>query len=95
MKTIIKNIPDAEITKMEALTYEIGARKDIIAFMIDKNMTDSDSFNTYYNEYMKFYKEFDFAKNNISEKYVATEYPNCVWNLNFYTRELEIYVNEE
>lgn len=83
---------------IEALDYEYSARRDIISFMLENNMsTTSESFNKYQKEMMEFKVKFATAKQELEEKYVQPllkENQTVSWKLDYSTCELTITEQE-
>jgi hypothetical protein len=78
---------------IEGLQYEVDSRKDIISFMIDKNMIDSVAFATYQKEYFECYSKYQMAKGQLEKTYVTpllTGDQRANWNLDFETKTLMI-----
>lgn len=77
-------ISDDLCNYIESLQYEVNARKDLCAFMIDHGMMESESFRKYHDEYIKCNAEYNVAKNTLTKEYGI----KGSWNLDFDTREL-------
>ena len=94
-----KNVPMPEefCNYVESLMYETNARKDVIAFMIDRNVDNKERFDQYHKEYLEFYAQYELVKQEIQKTYVDEVYGDQAirWNLNFQTQELEIDLKDE
>jgi len=89
----IKKIVPAELCDyVEGLQYEMESRKDLLAFMIGRDIM-SESFNKYHEEYLEYYSQFQAAKNFIANSY-CTEDNIVSWNLNYNLQTLEIETND-
>lgn len=78
---------------LEKLTYEVGARKDLLSFMIESKM-NSELFNEYHDEYLEIYAEYQIAKQKLEEEYIKPFMEDGKvydWDLNFHKKE--VYVN--
>lgn len=94
MKTVAIEIPKDLSTYIESLAYETNSRKDIIAFMIDRGMINSEGFQSYHNEYQEYYMKYELAKKEMADKYVSPEHPGCTWTLDFQTGIVTVEVLE-
>lgn len=98
MKTIEITIENKQMVNLlESLALETNSRKDVISFMLSNDMmlADAKSFEKYHDEYQKFYKQYDTAKQEFQKLYVD-KIPNAVhWNLDFTNSLLTVTVNEE
>lgn len=84
---------DSEIcNKIEALQYEVESRKDIITSVIAGTVSmKGDLFEKYHNEYQEFFKQYNKAKQEMTDKYITDPaLKNKAWNLTFNTCELTI-----
>lgn len=88
-------IDDKElVTKLEATNYEVESRKEVIAFMLGSNYTNSEAFKLYQDEYQKFFMEYNLLKARLEELYVkpvVNTDQRVDWNLDFQTGVLTIY----
>lgn len=79
------------VNRIEALQYEVSARQNILAFMIENghNM-DADNYKRYNGEYLDFFKQLEEAKEEFATEYVypQTNGKRVAWNLDF--KELEV-----
>jgi hypothetical protein len=66
----IKNY-DIELKELERLHYEVNARAEIVALLINKQMQNSESFDKYWIEYLKVFKQYQEAKNKFVQIIVA------------------------
>lgn len=98
MKTIEITIDNQQMVELlESLTLETESRRDVISFMLSNDMmtTSSESFKKYHDEYQKFYKQYDIAKQEFQKMYVDV-IPNAVhWSLNFNDSLLTVTVDEK
>ena len=98
MKTIEITIDNRQMVELlESLALETNSRKDVISFMLlnDMMLTNSKSFEKYHDEYQKFYKQYDIARQEFQKMYVDT-IPNAInWSLDFASGLLNVTVNEE
>ena len=78
---------------IEGLMYEVNARKDLVAFCIERGMSlDGEIFQRYHKEYVDFSAQYEMAKKELEKTYVQAEYPNSKWRLDFPTHTLTIEV---
>jgi len=83
---------------IESLQYETYARKDIIAFMLEKNMNMStDSAKEYQKEYKRYFSEYEIALQQLKELYIYAN-PSIAdkevkWSLDFESKMLTIEVD--
>ena len=82
MRKIEVSIPEEVCNYLESLMYETNARKDLIAFCMDKGIS-GEMFNKYNKEYIELYTQYEIAKNEMADKYIMPNHPNCNWNMNF------------
>lgn len=77
---------------IERYQYEMIARKEIIAFMLESGMnTDTNSFKAYEKEYLEYFVKYNEAKNQLEQLYIIPVLGKVQnWNLNFRTRELTV-----
>lgn len=88
-------IPVEVSNHMEGLMYDVNARKDLLAFMINNNMSNSEDFKIYHKEYVDSLVTYEKAKKQLSAEYIEKDYPNCSWVLDFATHTLNIEVHDE
>ena len=80
---------------LEALIYETNARKDMIAYMIDHGMTNTESYDRYHNEYVEYHAKYEMAKHELEVTYVhPLKLGDVKWIMNFRTNQLEIEVTD-
>lgn len=89
---IVKDIPEELSNYLEALCYETGARKDLLAFMVERGMQKQEAFLEYQKEFVECYSRYEIAKTELASEYVTPEFPGAKWNLDFATHELTIEV---
>lgn len=77
-------VPEELCSYIEALQYEVNARKDLCAFMIDHSMMDSPQFERYHKEYIECNIKYNAAKDQLTKMFNV----KGPWNLEFETREL-------
>lgn len=86
-------IPEKMSDYIEGLMYEVNARKNLVAFCIERGMDlEGEVFQRYHKEYVDFTAEYEMAKKEMADTYVVPEYPNCNWQLDFATHTLTIEV---
>lgn len=83
-------IPRELCDYLEALMYEVNARKDLLAFMLDHDMGNSEAFQNYQKEYVECYASYEIAKHEMAMKYITPKYPNGRWSVNFTNSTVEI-----
>lgn len=87
MVTVEIEIPEDTSTYIESLQYELNARKDLLAFMIDRGQNETPGFQKYHQEYMEFSAQYEMAKNEMAGTYIVPKYgKDAIWNLDFRTR---------
>lgn len=95
MKTVKIEIPEKLSDYIESLMYEVNARRDLLAFCVERGMdVDGEVFQRYHKQYVEFNAEYELAKKNLTEDYVAGKHPNAKWNLDFMTHTLTVEVQE-
>ena len=77
-------VPEELNNYIEALQYEVNARKDLCAYMIDHGMEGTDQFNKYHKEYIECFVNYNTAKDELTKMFNISG----AWNLDFETREL-------
>lgn len=95
-ETIIK-IDEALATYIESLQYEVNARRDIISFMLERDMdTSSKAFEQYQKEYNELFVQYTTAKDELEKRFVipAVGDQRVGWNLDFATKEVTITAKE-
>lgn len=95
MKTITIT-PDSEACAMlERLSYEIEARKSVIAEMLAQNMDiGTEAFVKYQSELVKLKAQFETAKKEFQAAYVDTIPGAQRWNLEYASCTLTVEVQE-
>ena len=84
MKKIEIKIPEDMSNYIEGLMYEVNARKDLVAFCIERGVDiNNDIFQRYHKEYIDFSAQYEIAKKEMENTYIKPKYPNCKWNLDF------------
>jgi hypothetical protein len=77
---------------IEGLSFEKTARANLITFMLDNNMDNKEMFEKINTEYLEYYIQFELAKKQLEEIYLASAYktiPN--WSLDYHSKEVTIY----
>lgn len=91
-KKVIHIDDEAVVNKLEALSYEIQARKDLLSYMIqqDVNISESNAFKEYHAEYQKFVKDYEIAKRDFEVNFIRptlADNQKVSWNLDFHTHD--------
>lgn len=87
--TMVK-IDETLCKRIEAIQFEVNARKDLLAFMMDGRLTiDSEQFEKYHDEYIQYHVEYEKAKQELQDKYVPDGSKR--WELDFSSCEVKIY----
>lgn len=93
MKTKEITIENQEIVDLvESLQYEVESRKEIISFMIEKTLQNTENFESYQNEYREYFVQLSVAKNTL-EQMIKAAYPEInilTWNLEFSTKKITV-----
>lgn len=92
-ETLKISIDEGFSNYLEKLAYEVGARKDLLSFMIESKM-NSELFDKYHDEYLEIYAEYQIAKQKLEEDYIKPlmeDGKTYDWDLNFHKKE--VYVN--
>ena len=76
---------------VESLMYEVSARRDLCAFMIDHGMSGTEHFEKYHDAYLKANAEYAVAKVELAK--MAGK--GTKWHLDFENRELVIEDEKE
>lgn len=82
MKNFEVSIPEEVCNYLESLMYESDARKDLLAFCMDRGIT-GETFDRYHKEYIEFSAQYTIAKQEMADQYIMPEHPNCNWYLDF------------
>lgn len=83
---------------IESIDYELGARKELVAFMLENNMkVNTDAFKKYQHELTEYSIKFKLAKNELEKQYVfpAIGDAKVNWRLDYSTSELTITFLED
>ena len=93
-KEIIEVVIPKEMSNyIEGLMYEVNARKNLVAFCIERNIdTNSEIFQRYHKEYVDFTAQYELAKKEMEKEYIVNKYPNCNWKLDFATHTVSVEV---
>lgn len=76
--------------KLEKLQYEVSARQNLLAYLIQSDIDpNNEKFNKYHKEYLNFFKEYEKAKKQLTNKYIKDD-KNKQWSLDFETQILTI-----
>lgn len=78
---------------LERLQYEVESRKQILAYIINKDVDFLNQFfNKYYDEYIYFFIEYNLMKNDFEKKYLKNIIDKnfIKWSLDFNTREVVV-----
>lgn len=88
---------NAELSNfVEAASYEVNSRLDVISYMLSNNMsTSTDAFRSYQAELIEYKKKYELAKAEVESQVVrpyldAHNIPNATWNLNFASHMITI-----
>jgi len=96
IKTYIETIGEETVNFLEALSYEVESRKNLLDFLSEKPDVNEKLFDKYFSEYQEFFVKYDLAKKNFEFTYIREKYPQVInWELTFYNRELKINVQED
>lgn len=92
-------VPQEVVNEIQRYDVEMCSRRDLISFMISKDMDIStEKFKQYQNEYSKAYFAFEQAKHNIEFNYVNSNMQynekKISWKLDYNTCELKIIYEE-
>ena len=92
MATKIIPVHEEIVLEIEKLQYEVNARKEVIAYLINKNIDmDNTTFIKYNDEYLEYYIKYNMAKNKVEKDFVYTAVENPInWNLDFGTKKITI-----
>lgn len=96
--TKIIDIPEEVRDNLQALAVEVESRANLLAFMMNSNMSmASENFMQYQKEYKDYYRQYDKAKAEFQKKYVndvvldnGGNLYNADWNLDFDSCEVTI-----
>lgn len=84
MKEIEVTIDQDIVNQLEALNYEVQARKSVVAEMLAQNMDiGTSSFEKYQRELVEFTVQYEAAKNELQKQYVDSIDGAERWNLDF------------
>jgi hypothetical protein len=77
---------------MEALQVEKDSRANLITFMMNTNMGNTEAFNKLQQEYLLFFMEYELAKRMLEKIYLKPKYEKIrSWNLDFRSKEITVY----
>jgi len=81
---------------IESLQYETNARKDLLAFMLERGQGETEGFKKYHTEYIEYSTQYEMAKAQITNEYVIPKYgKNASWNLDFKTATVTVTYTEQ
>lgn len=88
---------NAELSNfVEAASYEVNSRLDVISYMLSNNMpTATDAFRSYQAELIEYKKKYELAKAEVESQVVkpyldSHQIPNATWNLDFASHMITI-----
>lgn len=91
-------VEESLLNYLEALMYECGRTKEIVAYMLDNNFdTVSDSFKQWEKDNQKAYIEYSHAKETMTKEIIPNLLPKIKekpfqWEVNFYNKEVVVDV---
>lgn len=91
---MVVSVSQEWVDKIQALQFEVTARKDIISYMLSNGHDmNSEGYKKYYAEYMEFFKEYDKVKDEFAREYVLPYTNNKLvdWNLDFVEKEVTFH----
>lgn len=95
MKTITKTLDAEVVANVERISYELEARKTVIAEMLSMNMDIStDAFAKYQAELVRYKAMFEEAKRAIEQQYVSDVPGKQKWALDYSSCVLTITVDD-
>lgn len=95
MKTVTKTLDAETVANLERISYELEARKTVIAEMIALNMDiTTEAFAKYQAELVRYKAMFETAKLEIERQYVDDVPGKQRWTLDYASRLLTITVND-
>lgn len=95
---ITKNVkvPEGLVNLIESLQYEANARKDLLAFMLNNGMGETEGYTKYHYDYIEFSAKFDIAKRDFEQNFVKVKYPDAIsWNLDFASNTVAIVLRDD
>ena len=96
MRTITKKLDDEIVATLESLSYELEARKSVVAEMLSQNMDIStDAFVKYQAELVQYKAKYETAKSEIQKKFVDCVAGARRWELDYATKVLTIQIEGE
>ena len=96
MKETNLTVDEAVSAKLEALSYEIQARRSVVSEMLAQNMdTDTKACERYQKELVEYPVAYETAKRELQKMYVDGIENAERWNLDFQTRTLTVTVSDE
>lgn len=82
------------INHLEALGYEVNARKELLSYMVQAGVPLSDTtFQDYHKEYRECFARYELAKAEFEKQYVQPLAPDgrkLNWKLDYAARELTV-----
>lgn len=94
MRLLEINNQEEMIAILERASYEVQCRRNIINFMINDGMNNTENFNKYWEEYILYTKAYDKLKHDFQVNHVipnAGENFQGRWEVDFNTREIKLY----
>ena len=81
---------DADLCNyLERLQAEVDARQGLLAYMKSRDTISAEIIESYHDEYVAYFVEYEKAKQRLQDTYVKSE--TARWSLNFSTKEITIY----
>lgn len=91
MDKTIKIENESAVNFLESLAYEVNARKDLLAYMLQNGTKPEDeNFQAYHKEYQEFFVQYEAAKANFEKEYVRPHGESLAWSLDYATRGLTL-----
>lgn len=81
---------EEEIQILERASYEVACRSNIINFMINDGMNETDNFKKYWDEYILYTKAYDQLKYEFQRDHIPKDF-NGQWEIDFNTKEIKLY----
>lgn len=81
------------LTRLEKLHYETVTKERIIGIALTSPQLNSFNLDSFYQDYLDTYTDYDKCKQEFFEKYVATHVDNynSTWEVNFFNGVVTIY----
>lgn len=82
------------VNYLQRFDYEIKARKDLLAFFLERDLPHKERYKEYHQEYLDFYTQYELARAELADEYLR-EYPGCEWEIDYPSQEIVVKPTSE